>query len=128
MDIGAHSSPKSAQLLPMVDRPAELPPPGVEPNLINPVSMKLNGEVCLYLTFALSTLVLAVHIFSQRHVTRKFRLEDWLLLLTWVSPHRPASPLNLLKRLGRICRRFYARINSDCTHAARCPPVGHIYS
>jgi hypothetical protein len=66
-------------------RPAEPPPPGVQSNFDNPNNMKLAGEVCLHTTFAICTLVFAIHMFTQLRIARKLRVEDWLLLLTWVS-------------------------------------------
>ena len=69
----------------MLSLPAEQPPPNVEPNFVNPSSMESSAERALHVLYALSTVMFLVKIYGQLRIVRKLGLEDYVLILAWVS-------------------------------------------
>ena len=59
--------------------PAGLPPPGVVPNLVHPLYLHTLSQFTLVLCLAVSTIAVALRIFTKVYLMRKFRGEDCTL-------------------------------------------------
>lgn len=69
----------------MLGLPAEQPPPNVEPNFGNPWSMEFSADRALHVLYALSTVMFLIKMYGQLRIVRKFGVEDYVLVLAWVS-------------------------------------------
>ena len=56
--------------------PAGTPPPGVVPNLVNPFSLHTIGLVTHVLCLSVSTIALALPVFTKAHIMKQFQVED----------------------------------------------------
>ena len=59
--------------------PAGLPPPGVVSNLVDPFYLHTISLFTLVLCLAVSTIAVALRIFTKVHLMRQFRAEDCTL-------------------------------------------------
>lgn len=58
------------------DFPARLPPPGVQPNFVNPPSRARIGCICVWLSTAAMLLCIAVRAYSRLAITRTWGRDD----------------------------------------------------
>ncbi|KAI0002658.1 hypothetical protein F4779DRAFT_603408 [Xylariaceae sp. FL0662B] len=59
--------------------PVGRPPPGVEPNFVNPQSQSWVGRLVVYLTFPLMVLVFALRLYARLGIMRQFELYDFVI-------------------------------------------------
>jgi hypothetical protein len=68
-----------AQTVPMeiqLEGPAMMPPPGVQPNFVNPTNMKTEGRILVVFCLIASTLVVSMRMWTKTRLVRKVVLED----------------------------------------------------
>ena len=59
--------------------PAEAPPPGVVPNLVNPFYQSTDFLVTYILCLAVSAIAAALRVFTKLYLMKQFRAEDCTL-------------------------------------------------
>lgn len=62
--------------------PAGVPPPGVTPNLVNPFYLRTDHTTTFTLCLAVSTIAVALRIFTKLYLMKQFRAEDYALIVT----------------------------------------------
>lgn len=77
----AKAPPTREQIL---NSPAQHAPPGVTADLVHPWSMKSSAEGTIISLYILTTIVVLIRVYAQRRVARRFLLEDYVVVLTWV--------------------------------------------
>ncbi|KAI1820012.1 hypothetical protein F4861DRAFT_94940 [Xylaria intraflava] len=75
------SSPSALDAL--LDGPALAPPPGVVPQLDNPPSMHVTGLVVPIVTLVISTLTVAIRMYTQTRIIRKVTISDYTIFVAW---------------------------------------------
>lgn len=76
-------SPEAREIL--LKLPAQLPPPGVTVDFQHPDNIRTLCNGLLFFYIGISTVLVAVRIYTQSRVIRKLRIEDYILVLAWVS-------------------------------------------
>lgn len=66
----------SQQVQMILRGPAMAPPPGIEPNFVDPQSLYQYHVLTIVLTVAISTLALVMRIYTKRCIIRKVGAED----------------------------------------------------
>jgi hypothetical protein len=83
--------------------PAAQPPPGVEPNFVDPWSMESSGVGALHGLYALSTLMVILKLSTQLGIVRKMLLEDYFLILAWLlwtAAYEPVGDMLVHSKMG----------------------------
>ena len=62
--------------------PAGVPPPGVIPNLVNPFYLRTDYLVTHIICLAVSTIAVALRVFTKLYLMKQFRAEDCNLYIT----------------------------------------------
>jgi hypothetical protein len=71
------------QIQALLERPALAPPPGIEPNFVNPPDLKAVDYAVMSIAILLPTIAIALRLYTKAFVIRKPGLEDWVALLGW---------------------------------------------
>jgi len=71
--------------------PAQSPPAGVTPNFVNPPGIWGLSAGILIFGIIVATFMVGIKMYAQIRIVRKFFLEDWFLLLAWVSLDLPLA-------------------------------------
>lgn len=66
---------------------AQPPPPGVKPDFEHPDNIRTLCNGLLFFYLAVSTILVAIRIYTQGRVLRKLQVEDYVLVVAWVSKY-----------------------------------------
>ncbi|KAK7937185.1 uncharacterized protein PG986_014053 [Apiospora aurea] len=80
----------------MLNLPASPPPPGVQPNFVNPDSVAFSAQCALHGLHALSTIVFFIKMYAQIWIDRQMGLENYVLALAWVLYTGAFEPVGVL--------------------------------
>ncbi|OGM40585.1 hypothetical protein ABOM_010664 [Aspergillus bombycis] len=71
------------QLQSLLQGPAGVPPPGVEPNFVYPPNQRISGQAAILICGITASIALSMRIYTRVFVIRKTSMSDYSIIVAW---------------------------------------------